>query len=231
MKLSENVEIESNEISTTNSRAARMARYSTAAAGVAAVSTLDVDAAMIKVIVTDPNAAGSYGYTLDLSHILSGASIFFSTFSDRGSIWMGGSSFGRFNKASFATSDSSGTSADLRLFNNGDEIAGKLGKSWLWNAASGLGFDSSATSGIFGFRINQGSNDYTYGWLKATMSIGGSSSFTLNSYGYNDTLNAAAIAGQGSSAVPDSGPGVVGLALLGAGAAGMRLLRKLRAGK
>jgi len=226
MKLSENVEIESNEISTTNSRAARMARYSTAAAGVAAVSTLDVDAAMIKVIVTDPNAAGSYDYTLDLSAIASGASIFLSTFSDRGSIWMGS-----FNKASVATSDSSPTSADLRLFNNGDEIAGKLGKSWIWNASSGLGFDSSATSGIFGFRINQGSNDYTYGWLKATMSIGGSSSFTLNSYGYNDTLNAAAIAGQGSSAVPDSGPGVVGLALLGAGAAGMRLLRKLRAGK
>ena len=224
MKLSENVEVESNEAKASNSRASRLARYSTAAAGVAAVSTLDVDAAMVKVIVTDPNAAGSYGYTLDLSAIASGASIFFSTFSVGGSIWMGGS----FNKASFATSDSSGTSADLRLFNNGDEIAGKLGKSWIWNASSGLGFDSSATSGIFGFRINQGSSDYTYGWVKATI---GSSSFTLNSYGYNDTLNAAAIAGQGSSAVPDSGPGVVGLALLGAGAAGVRLLRKLRAGK
>ena len=87
---------------------------------------------------------------------------------------------------------------------------------------------SSSMASIFGFRINQGSSDYTYGWVKATI---GSSSFTLNSYGYNDTLNETAIAGQGSSAVPDSGPGVVGLALLGAGAAGMRLLRKLRAGK
>ena len=33
-----------------------MARYSTAAAGVAAVSNLDVDAAMIKVIVTNTSA-------------------------------------------------------------------------------------------------------------------------------------------------------------------------------
>jgi NADPH-dependent ferric siderophore reductase len=56
MKLSENVQVETNEVKATNSRVARMARYSTAAAGVAAVSTLDVDAAMIKVIVTDPSA-------------------------------------------------------------------------------------------------------------------------------------------------------------------------------
>ena len=88
---------------------------------------------------------------------------------------------------------------------------------------------TSSLDPILGFRVNQGSGNYTYGWLKATFVS--SSAFTLNSYGYNDTLNEAAIAGQGSSAVPDSGPGVVGLALLGAGAAGMRLLRKLRAGK
>ena len=88
----------------------------------------------------------------------------------------------------------------------------------------------SSSSGIFGFRLDQGGSNYTYGWLKATFGST-STSMTLNSYGYNDTLNEAAIAGQGSSAVPDSGPGVVGLALLGAGAAGMRLLRKLRAGK
>jgi hypothetical protein len=156
--------------------------------------------------------------------IAPGASISFSTFTSNGSIWMGS-----FANASVATSGSSSQSADLRLFNNGDEIAGKLGKSWIWNASSGLFESSSATSGIFGFRLGQGVSDYTYGWLKA--SSGSFSSFTLNSYGYNDTLNEAAIAGVGSSAVPDSGPGVVGLALLGAGATGMRLLRKLRAGK
>ena len=86
---------------------------------------------------------------------------------------------------------------------------------------------------MFGFGVHQDSSDFTDGWFKVT--IDGSSSFTLNSYGYNSTLNEAAIAGQGTVAgvagVPDSGPGIVGLALLGAGAAGMRLLRKLRAGK
>jgi hypothetical protein len=71
---------------------------------------------------------------------------------------------------------------------------------------------------------------HTYGWLNITSF--NTKSFTLNSYGYNSTLNEVAIAGQGSVAgVPDSGPGIVGLALIGAGAAGVRLLRKLRAGK
>lgn len=90
---------------------------------------------------------------------------------------------------------------------------------------------SSGSSGFFGFRVNQGNgSDFTYGWFKVTTIS--SSAFTLNSYGYNTSLNAAAIVGQGNVAgVPDSGPGIVGLALLGAGAAGVRLLRKLRAGK
>ena len=86
---------------------------------------------------------------------------------------------------------------------------------------------------MFGFTVHQGLSGHTDGWFKVT--IDGSSSFTLNSYGYNSTLNEAAIAGQGTVAgvtgVPDSGPGIVGLALLGAGAAGVRLLRKLRSGK
>ena len=87
---------------------------------------------------------------------------------------------------------------------------------------------SGGSSGLFGFRAHQGNRDFTYGCFKVTTIS--SSAFTLNSYGYNDSLNAPAIAG-GSSAVPDSGPGIVGLALLGAGAAGVRLLKKLRAGK
>ena len=69
MKLSENVETKSNEVKTTDPRASRMARYSAAAAGVAAVSTLDVDAAMIKVIVTDSDAQNTDYYGLDLSTI------------------------------------------------------------------------------------------------------------------------------------------------------------------
>ena len=218
MKLSENVEIETNEFKASNSRASRLARYSTAAAGVAAVSTLDVDAAMIKVIVTDPNAQNQLNhYVLDLSEIAPGASFRISmsssSFSSRSLIL----SF--FNKTSFATTGGS----DLRVYKSGGSI----------NAGDFVSISSSASTStlnpILGFRVDQGSSNYTYGWLKAT--FGSSSSFTLNSYGYNDTLDAAAIAGQGSAAVPDSGPGVVGLALLGAGAAGMRLLRKLRAGK
>ena len=214
--LPKNVEIKTDEVKTANSRASRLARYSTAAAGVAAVSTLDVDAAMIKVIVTDPSAAGSSGYTLDLSAIASNAELFLSVSS--GKTWLAGK-----DTASVARSFSS----RLYDFAPGSTIGGKTPKSWDWNSTSGW-MSSSSMGFFFGFRVYQGSSDYTYGWLKANI---GSSSFTLNSYGYNSTLNEAAIAGQGSSAVPDSGPGVVGLALLGAGAAGMRLLRKLRANK
>ena len=214
MKLSENVEVESNEAKASNSRASRLARYSTAAAGVAAVSSIEVEAAMIKVIVTDVQNVTEY--TLDLSAIASNAELFLSVSS--GKTWLAGK-----DTASVARSFSS----RLYDFAPGSTIGGKTPKSWDWDSTSGW-MSSSSMGFFFGFRVYQGSSDYTYGWLKANI---GSSSFTLNSYGYNSTLNEAAIAGQGSSAVPDSGPGVVGLALLGAGAAGMRLLRKLRANK
>ena len=218
MKLSENVEIETNEFKASNSRASRLARYSTAAAGVAAVSTLDVDAAMIKVIVTDSGAVGTSSYTLDLSAIAPGASFRINLFSSSSSSYQS-LSVRNFNNTSIATTDGS----TLRVYKTKETI----------NASDFLSIPEGAWTNtldpILGFRVNQGGSNYTYGWLKTT--FGSSSSFTLNSYGYNDTLNEAAIAGQGSSAVPDSGPGVVGLALLGAGAAGMRLLRKLRAGK
>jgi hypothetical protein len=175
---------------------------------------------MIKVIVTDPNAEDATDYTLDLSAITSDAYL---------SITWSMSSFNLEGKsASVATSNGeSSSSSRLNNFDPGSSI-GKDETEWQWFdiTTSSVWSDSS---GIFGFRINQGGSNYTYGWLKATIGDS-SSSFTLNSYGYNSTLNESAIAG-GSSAVPDSGPGVVGLALLGAGAAGMRLLRKLRAGK
>ena len=100
----------------------------------------------------------------------------------------------------------------------------------------GVSLQSIGSTYLYGFVAQHGVNlgpgyDHTYGWFNVTMDS--ASTFTLNSYGYNSTLNGIAIAGQGStsSQVPDSGPGIVGLALLGAGAAGMRLLRKLRAGK
>ncbi|MBT5168444.1 MAG: hypothetical protein HOL92_08215, partial [Opitutales bacterium] len=198
--------------------ASRLARYSTAAAGVAAVSTLDVDAAMIKVIVTDPSAEDSTDYTLDLSAIASGARLHISQDETDFSLWGKGASVAIVSISSF-----------LAGFNDGSSIGAKEGSAYQWTIGKGYSSIWSSGSGIAGFRVFQGSSNFTYGWLKIT--FGSSSSFTLNSYGYNDTLDEAAIAGQGSSAVPDSGPGVVGLALLGAGAAGMRLLRKLRAGK
>lgn len=220
MKLSENVEVESNAAKASNSRASRMARYSAAAAGVAAVSSIEVDAAMIKVIVTDPNAQGTSSYQLDLGHIVTGAGL---------TVGMSSSSYAYINNLVKASTVSSSSSSSLYSFLNNQEISGSMKGGLLWTSTGTSATSMSSTSAIFGFRLVHGNSNYTYGWLKATFFS--SSSMTLNSYGYNDTLNAAAIAGQGSSAVPDSGPGVVGLALLGAGAAGVRLLRKLRAGK
>ena len=216
MKLAENVGNETSEKGVFNSRTSRMARYSAAAAGVAAVSTLDVDAAMVKVIVTDPLAEGPGYYGLDLSTIKPDTTLYLSQ-SYSYSVF---SAYFSYQSGSLAVAGDPYSSANLYSFSNGSTIVGP------WDSFG----DSSLVSGssyLFGFRVHQGSSDHTNGWFKVT--IDGSSSFTLNSYGYNSTLNGAAIAGQGTVAgVPDSGPGIVGLALLGAGAAGVRLLRKLR---
>ena len=228
MKLSENVEIKTDEVKTTNSRASRMARYSAAAAGVAAVSTLDVDAAMIKVIVTDTDAQNTGYYGLDLNAIrtvppFSDTTLHMSQYAQFGEL-EGSAFIAAFGsqQGSVAVS-SSPASSHLRSFSNGSTIIGP------WAPIGGAS-STSGSSFLFGFTVHQGLSGHTDGWFKVT--IDGSSSFTLNSYGYNSTLNEAAIAGQGTVAgvagVPDSGPGIVGLALLGAGAAGVRLLRKLR---
>ena len=224
MKLSENVEAKSNEVKTTDLRASRMARYSAAAAGVAAVSTLDVDAAMIRVIVTDTNAQGTSFYGLDLSTIKPDTTLYLSQSEVHGyskfSAWI--------SNQHGTVAVSSSFSSWLGSFVNGSTIGGQ--PDWFRGGYRSLSSGSYSSSFLFGFRVNQGEGDYTNGWFKVT--IDGSSSFTLNSYGYNSTLNGAAIAGRGTVAdVPDTGPGVFGLALLGAGSAGMRLLRKLRAGK
>ena len=225
MKLAENVGNETSEKGVFNSRTSRMARYSAAAAGVAAVSSLEVDAAMIKVIVTDPLAQGTSFYYLDLSTIKPDTTLHMSQYfssSESGSAFVAGFNSGQ---GSVAVSSSFGSSY-LRSFSNGSTIIGP------WAPLGGAS-STSGSSFLFGFTVHQGLSGHTDGWFKVT--IDGSSSFTLNSYGYNSTLNEAAIAGQGTVAgvagVPDSGPGIVGLALLGAGAAGVRLLRKLRAGK
>jgi|GEM_PF-1689912 len=220
MKLSENVEVELNEAKASNSRASRMARYSAAAAGVAAVNALDVDAAMIRVVT---NVQNVQTYTLNLDGIKSGASF---TMSIRSTP----ASYGSFITKSYSMTALPTTSGGrLTTFKTGSQI----GPGDFSSFPSPFGYDylSSGNEGLFGFRVDQGGSAYTYGWFKVY--INSVSSFTLDSYGYNSTLNAAATVGQGStsSQVPDSGPGIVGLALIGAGAAGVRLLRKLRAGK
>ena len=206
MKLDENVETEINDKKAASLRSSRMARYSAAAAGVAAVSTLDIDAAMIKVIVSD--AQEKTDYTLDLSGIYSGANATFK---------MIGSEFRVTNTTHTAFANNY---SKLEEFNAGESIQGGT---WTTGTLKDFVFVGDA---FYGFRVNEG-GPYTYGWLKVSAEAG--NTFTVSSYGYNSTLNSAALAGQGSVAgVPDSGPGFVGLALLGAGAAGVRLLRKLR---
>ena len=83
---------------------------------------------------------------------------------------------------------------------------------------------SSFSQAFLGFRVQLGESSYKYGYIQMD---GPSSAKTFQYWGYESVANTAVITQ--SSAVPDSGPGVVGLALLGAGAAGMRLLRKLKA--
>ena len=215
MKLSENVEIETSEVKASNSRASRMARYSAAAAGVAAVSSIEVDAAMIKVIVTDTNAQNTDSYTLDLGALRAGADLSL----------VQSSAFGFSAVATKALVAVSSLSSNLLTFKSGSQI----GASASWDL-TGNNTSLSSGSHFFGFRVKQGFEGPMFGWFKAT--IVSSSAFTLNSYGYNSTVGAAATAGDGEVAgVPDSGPGIVGLALIGAGAAGVRLLRKLRAGE
>ena len=209
--MSENVEVEINEAKASNSRTSRLARYSTAAAGVAAVSTLDVEAAMIKVVVTDAQAITNY--TLDLGDISSGAST---------KLTLGGNDLYLSNNTlvSVALSASSSKFENyLREFSYSQQITGPFNP--------GDKYDNNFWgTNYYGFRVNGGGGYYN-GWLNVQAAA--SNTFSLNSYGYNSTLNGTANAGLGTvSSVPDSGPGVVGLALIAAGAAGIRLLRKLR---
>ena len=177
VKLNENVETETSEKGVFNSRASRMARYSAAAAGVAAVSTLDVDAAMIKVIVTDTNAQGTGSYGLDLSTIKPDTTLNLSQYVSSSS--SSSSIFAAWILNQQGSVAISSGFAYLKSFADGAVV----GPSWNWGADTSV---SSGSSFLFGFRVNQGSSDHTNGWFKVT--IDGSSSFTLNSYGYNSTF-------------------------------------------
>ena len=150
-------------------------------------------------------------YALDLSGMYSGANATFKMLSNDFAV-------PNTTHTTFATSSSS----MLTVYNESQTI---FSASYSYG---GYDFTFDGTN-FYGFRVD-GEGGYKYGWLKVTAEAG--NSFTINSFGYNSNQNAAAVAGQGNVAgVPDSGPGIFGLALIGAGAAGVRLLRKLRAGK
>ena len=196
-------------------------------------STLDVGAAMIKVTVTDSNAQNTESYDLDFGAISEGVQLILVArpISDycRG---MGRKPYTPYNFEALGTKLNPIVidpmdDYELLQFGNGQNIGPSES---LYTA--GVSLQSIGSTTLFGFVVQHGimgGGDRTYGWFNVTMD--GTSSFTLNSYGYNSKLNEAAIAGQDGSAVPDTAPGFVGIALLGAGAAGMRLLRKLRASK
>ena len=213
MKLSKNVEVELNEAKASNSRASRMARYSAAAAGLAAVSSIEIDAAIITRDLGGPNAMNSFGGTLDVSE-MAGASagtvglIFYQ------SAW--GSQMGSveaYNGTFFGNSAAIGSTA--------------TGGTWQSGGFMGSNF-SSFSQAFLGFRVRVGSSSYKYGYVQVD---GSNFAKTFQYWGYESVANQSVITQAGSSSVPDTGPGFVGIALLGAGAAGMRLLRKLRAGK
>ncbi|BBL76866.1 PEP-CTERM sorting domain-containing protein [Methylomagnum ishizawai] len=86
--------------------------------------------------------------------------------------------------------------------------------------------------GYFGFSFTDGI-DYFYGWAEMTISLS-SQEFTISQWAYNDTPYAAICVGETSgpggvgcaAAVPE--PGTPSLALLGAGAGGLRAWRRRR---
>ena len=211
--LSKNVESKTDEVKTTNSRAARMARSSPAAAGVAAVSTLDVDAAVIVVELGTPIQGGGQ---VDLSSAAFAPPETFGITLGAGKAGVsGGSMYG--NGSSFVTSNLFGT----------NELIGPATSGWL--SGGFLGSWQSSSTAFVGFRLPTKS-DFIYGYLQ--LDFGSSpGDMTLQYWGYESVVNTGVMTPSGSSSVPDAGPGFVGIALLGAGAAGMRLLRKLRANK
>ena len=174
MRLSENVEIKTDEVETTDKRASRMSRYSAAAAGVAALSNLDVDAAMITVIVTDTNAQNTNDYTLDLGHILSGASLRVQT--SLPSFWVFDNDTDKTEFTGYSSMHS------FALFSLGDTIGATLGGSKMWGGHAWSSYDwfGSGYGFLGGVRVVHGGSNYTYGWFKATHF---NSTFTLSSYG------------------------------------------------
>ena len=136
---------------------------------------------MIKVIVTDSDAQETGYYGLDLSTIKPDTTLYLSQFVS--SSYSSISFFaGYFMNQQGSVAVSNSYPPYLQHFSTGS-VVGPGWNSWgSISSASNL-FGSSV---LGGFRVYQGSGYHTYGWFNAT--INGSSSFTLNSYGYNLSL-------------------------------------------
>ena len=194
-----------------------MARYLAAAAGVAAVSSTEVDAALVTVDLGSPVGADT---PIDISAAGHGESSFFLIFSEN---FMGP------GLIAAGSSVNHGSSAALGTWFGPNQQIGPSHQDWFVGGV--IGSALSNETAYMGFRVPEfSSSSFTYGYLQ--FDFDSSQNATVQHWGYESVVNTAVTTTPGvSSSVSDTGPGVFGLALLGAGAAGMRLLRNLRAGK
>ncbi|QXD31245.1 hypothetical protein [Candidatus Pelagisphaera phototrophica] len=215
MNLSESVKTNSDEAKTTDSRASRMARYSAAAAGVAAVSSTEVDAALVTVDLGSPVGPDT---PIDISSAGHGELSFFLIFHEN---FMGTGLIAAGSNAN------NGSSAAVSNWVGPNQQIGPSHQ--VWSDGGFIGPALSNETAYVGFRVPEfSSSSFTYGYLQ--FDFDSSQNATVQHWGYESVVNTAVTTPGGSSSVPDTGPGLFGIALLGAGAAGMRLLRKLRVG-
>ena len=236
MMLPENVGIEKDEVKPTNSRASRMARYSAAAAGVAAVSTLDVDAALVRMDLGSPVGANTpiNLNTPDFSTNF----IFYQN--GNSSSYVGPDYISAGNNSSdpttwvvagtwFGPNSQIGSSIQGLYGGEGGSYGGEGGyssNSVGWAQGGAIGLNGTNETLYMGFFHSISSSNYNFGYLQ--FDFDSAQTATVQHWGYESVFLTAVTTPAGSSSVPDTGPGFVGIALLGAGAAGVRLLRKLR---
>ena len=108
-------------------------------------------------------------------------------------------------------------------------VQGKVGSYW---TGYFLSFSIDNNQGYIGFRLDQGSGDYNYGWIHVSGFTDGNNpkgELSIDGWAYESDVNTAILAGQRSGGGPSGAvPEPSGLALLACGAAGIYALRKKR---